>query len=196
MPEPTIPVQVDSIKRWAEFQKTRCIYFRVEFPDRPVTGPSPDLYGDKAVLSTWGSWAVLSGPSRSIEAEGLFLLPKSIEQTLLRIEETEGLSLDLAHIWMPNELFDLGNQDKEIRSGDVYRLSTALFRVCYLFAAEMITEDRWLNSCRSSYADIIPSPEETAAFRSWRKEQIERSSSRYHHKDYATRRLPKKRAKK
>ncbi len=196
MSEQTIPVQIDSIKRLGDFQKTRCAYFRIEVTAGPIAGPYPTFHHDKALLAVWGSWAALAGPGKAIDDQGLFVSAESINRTLLSIEEAEGLYLDLGYIWLPNELLGFQDQDNTIRIGDVFRLPVLLFHQCYRFTADMITEDEWLESCES-YSDAIrPSPQETAAFRQWRREQIKRSGDRYHQSDYADRRLPKKRTKK
>jgi len=195
MPEQSVPVYIDSIKRIDDFQRTRCVYFRIDIDDEPPSW-SYDISGnDQVLLHTWGSWSVLLGPGQSNDAEGLFSSPDSIDRALQSIEETEGPTLDLGNIWLPNDLLDLEGEGKEVRSGDVYRLSPSLFRQCYRFSVEMITEAEWLDSCRSDSHAIWPSPRETAAFREWRKGQIKRSSERYHHPDYANRRLGKKKSK-
>jgi hypothetical protein len=192
MSEPTIPVQIDSIKRLKGFQRARCVYFRIEASDMPITGSFPVLPRGHALLAAWGSWAVLAGPGKSIDAHGLFRTPESIRRTLQGIEEIEQVFLDLGHIWLPNELLSVQQEGARIMTGDVYRLSLPLFSQCYRFVAEMITEQEWLASCKSYSQAIRPSPKETAAFRLWRREQIERSKARYYHPDYAARQLPKK----
>ena len=196
MSEQTIPVQIDSIKRTGEFQKTRCAYFRIEITDGPIAEPHPILYNEKVRLAVWGSWAALMGPDKSIDDHDLFISPESINRTLVSIEETEGLFLDLGYIWLPNKLLALQDRDSEVRNGDVYRLPMQLFHQCYRFIADMITEDEWLDSCESYSNTILSSSQETFAFRQWRKKQIKRSSDRYHQSNYADHRLPKKRTKK
>jgi hypothetical protein len=142
-----------------------------------------------------GRWFVLAGPRQSINDGGLFVSSDLINRTLRSIEETEGLFLDLSHIWLPNKLLALKEQNFEVRGGDVYRLTPQLFLQCYRFSSEMITEDEWLKYCESHSNAIKPSPKETAAFRDWRRGQIMQSSERYHHPDYAKRRLPRKKVK-
>lgn len=188
----SFPVQIDSIMQSGEFQRTRCIYFRVEVAEGLLPGPHPVSHEDEPLIVAWGSWAVLAGPGKALDAQGLFVSSELINQTFQRIEETKGQFLDLGYIWLPNELLNLQDRDKKIRNGDVYRLSTPLFRQCYLFVAGMIAEGEWLELCKSTSAAVWPSPEETKAFRKWRQDQIERSRSRYHHHDYADRRLKKK----
>ena len=192
MGEPTVPVQIDSIKRLKGVQRTRCVYFRIEVADMPITGSFTAVPSDQALLAAWGSWAVLAGPGTSIDAQGLFTTAESIRRTLHRVEETTGVFLDLGHIWLPNELLSGKHKRDKIMAGDVYRLSIPLFSQCYRFIAEMISEKEWLASCKSSAGGIRPSSQETAAFRQWRREQVKQSKDRYHHADYEGRRLPKK----
>jgi hypothetical protein len=196
MAEPTVPVQIDSIKRLKGFQRSRCVYFRIEVADMPITGSFPAVPSDQALLAAWGSWAVLVGPGTSIDAHGLFHTAESISRTLERIEGTEGVFLDLGHIWLPNELLSVQNEGDKVMTGDVFRLSLPLFNQCYRFIAEMISEQEWLASCKSYAGGIRPSPQETAAFRQWRRKQVKQSSDRYHHDDYEGRRLPKKKGSK
>ena len=192
MSELTIPVQVDSIKSLAEFQRTRCIYVRIEIEGSPVAGPYSISHEDRALLAVSGNWAVLAGPGPLLDADGFFGSPESIELTVLSIEADEELFMDLGYIWLPNDLLGLQDRVKDVRRGDVYRLSTPFFRQCYRFVTGAIAEDVWLEFCRLHSEEIRPSPRETVAFRAWRRQQIQRSRDRYHHSDYADRRLPKK----
>lgn len=190
----TIPVQIDDIRHLVDFQKTRCNYFRIEFSEGPFTGTYPVSSGlDELRVAVWGNWAVLSGPTMGLDDQDLFLSSDSIRQTFIKIEEREGLFLDLGYIWLPNEIFGAKTKKDDIRIGDVYRLSTQLFQKCYLFVAEMITEKEWLDYCQSFSEEIRPSPGETAAFREWRQKQIQGSYERYHHELYKGRRLRPKR---
>ncbi|MDH4218425.1 MAG: hypothetical protein OEW23_06575 [Candidatus Aminicenantes bacterium] len=193
MSELTIPVQIDNIQHLGDFQRARCNYFRIEFSEGPFTGTYPVSHTDELRIAAWGSWAVLMGPSVRVDDQDLFLSSDSIRETFMRIEETKGLFLDLGYIWLPNQLLGAENKNKDIRIGDVYRLSTRLFQKCYLFVAEMITEEEWLDYCHSFSEEIRPSPGETAAFREWRQKQIQSSYERYHDESYKVRRLKPKR---
>jgi len=189
-------VQVDNIQHLGDFQRARCNYFRIEFSEGPLTGTYPVSTGlDELRVTAWGNWAVLTGPTIGVDDLDLFLSSDSIRKTFMRIEETKGLFLDLGYIWLPNQLLGAENKNKDIRIGDVYRLSTQLFQKCYLFVAEMITENEWLDCCHSFSEEIHPSPDETSAFREWRQKQIQSSYERYHDESYKERRLkPKRRA--
>jgi hypothetical protein len=196
IPEQTIPVQIDSVMQLEGFQRTRCIYFLLEVIDGSIVGPYTSSFNDRALLAMWGNWSVLTGPGRAISMDGLFTSPEMINQTLTRIEETNELILELSHIWLPNSLLRFEEREKEIRKGDVYRLSFRLFYECYRFIAGMISEKEWLEKCDAYSTEIEPSNIETTAFRKWRLEEIQRSRDHYHSENYSEYRLPKKRMKK
>lgn len=198
MPDLKIPVLIDDIKRLKGFQRTRCTYFRIEFSERPFTGTFPVSSAGKFRAEAWGNWAVLTGPAMGTGKKDLFLSPDSIRRTLMEIEEDEELFLDLGYIWIPNQVLGIKEKNKAaapIRTGDVYRISPPFFQKCYSFVAETITEKEWLEYCLSSPEEIHPSPDETKAFREWRKMQIQRSYDRYHHKSYEKHRIPRRREK-
>jgi len=198
MSNQTIPVLIDDIKRLKDFQRTRCTYFRIEFSERPFTGTFPVSSAGKFRVAAWGNWAVLTGPAAETGKKDLFLSPDSIRSTLMKIEEDEELFLDLGYIWIPNQVIGIKGKSKavtDIRTGDVYRLSTPFFQKCYSFAAETITGKEWRKYCLSSPKEIHPSPDETKAFREWRKMQIQSSYDRYHHRSYEKHRIPRWREK-
>lgn len=192
MARTTIPIQVDSIKTLEDFKRTRFIYYRIEFDDRAVISSRPNRLKGGPLFSVWGSWAILTGPGPSGREHRLFNSPESIQNTIASLEDNERLFLDLGHFWVPNELLGTGDILESIKSGDVYRVSVPLFQECYRFAADMISQERWIESCLSMTKQLQPSPKESAAFRSWRQDRIKRSSERYHHADYESLRLPKK----
>lgn len=192
--EPTVPVQIDSVKWMEHFQRARCMYFRVDFADVPMPPSFTLPYEAQGLLVIWGNWAVLSGSSQSKDPQGLFVSPELISQTLQNIEAMEGQFLDLSYLWLPNELLLPQGRNADIITGDVYRLSLTLFYQCYRFVTDTITEAEWLEYCMSHPEDIALSPTETTAFREWRRSQIQQSKARYHQADYTARQLPKKRA--
>lgn len=187
----TVPVQIDSVKWQEKFQRTRCVYYRIEFEDGLILEPGSVGGEQKTLLATWGSWAVLVGPGRPLSATGLFSSPELIDEALAYIEETEGLFVDLGYIWLPNELLGLRDQKDSARRGDVYRLSMPLFSQCHRYAMDRLAEQEWLEFCRSHADAVQPSSEETAAFRQWRRNQVARSRERYYRTEFTIRRLPK-----
>jgi hypothetical protein len=194
MKKNTIPVQVDNVMQEG-FNKVRCVYFRVE----GAAGTDAWSYSmsekNDIVLASWNDWAVLAGPSGSWKwggKERLFDSPKLIERTIMNLERSESVFLDMAHIYLPEELFRQGTNENVIVNGDVYRMTMPLFRSCYMFVNESITEEDWIESCRALSKGIAPSPAETAAFRQWRKKEISFAREKYHAASYAPMRLKKK----
>jgi hypothetical protein len=189
----TIPVQIDSIKNWEGYERTRCIYYRVELEDGYVFRKTRYLLSSKAFFAAGVSWAALAGPVvKEGQENDLFLTPEVIEETINSLHENEKLSLDMGYIWVPNSMFAKTTPDESIREGDVYRMSLSYFRYCYRFSLGKIPDEEWLNPKKKFRDAIHPSPLETAAFRSWRKSQIAISRKRYHHISYAGLRLSKK----
>jgi hypothetical protein len=190
----TIPVQIDSIKNWEGYQRTRCIYYRVGVEEGYVFRRTHHLLGTRASFAAGISWAALTGPIQKKEKQtNLFLTPESIDETIQSLHTSEELSLDLGYIWIPNNMFTSPSPDEPVREGDVYRLSLPYFLHCYRFSAGRIPDDKWLTPHRRFRQPILPSPQETTAFRAWRQEQIAFSRKRYHEERYAVHRLAKKR---
>lgn len=189
----TIPIQIDSIKNWEEFERTRCIYYRVELEDGYVFRRTRYLLSAQAFFAAGVSWAALAGPMvKEGEDNDLFLSPQAIGDTINSLHANNKLSLDLGYIWVPNNMFQKAAPHEPIREGDVYRMSLPYFRYCYRFSMGKIPDEDWLNPKKKFRDAIHPSPMETAAFRTWRQAQIETSRRRYHQKEYARLRLAKK----
>ena len=195
MSKPTIPILIDSIQRLEGFQRTRCVYFRIDIADAPVIKTERYQVSDKAniVLAMQGGWFALSGLIQSAIDQELFISSKSISETFQSIEKNEELNVDLSYIWLSNEWLSSPYPNGEIINGDVYRISLELFRRCCRFSAELVNEKEWLESCEKYKHDISYSQVETIAFREWRSQQIEQSRSRYKELKSAGLHLPKKR---
>jgi hypothetical protein len=189
----TIPVQIDSIKEMEDFQRTRCIYYRVELEDGYVFRKTRYLLNSSAFFAAGVSWAALAGPVLTDGEENeFFLTPELITQTIDSLHDNERLSLDMGYLWIPNSMFQKAVRGVDIREGDVYRLSLSYFRYCYRFTLGKISDEEWLNPKKRFRKPIQPSPKETEAFRLWRQKQIEISHNRYHNRSYARFRLAKK----
>jgi len=189
----TIPVQIDSIKEMEDFQRTRCIYYRVELEDGYVFRKTRYLLQSSAFFAAGVSWAALAGPVLvNGKEEELFLSPDAISKTIDSLHDNEKLSLDMGYLWIPNSMFQKAARGVPIREGDVYRLSLPYFRYCYRFTLGKISDEEWLNPKKRFREPIQPSPKETKAFRQWRLNQIAISHARFHHRSYARFRLAKK----
>lgn len=218
MTGPSIPIQIDSVKRLEGFQRTRCVYFRIDNASwiqseslqflRRTRNPilalfsrllfrgknSPLLWqsGDQGALAVpWRTWSVLVSPSQTIDKGGLFLSSDSIDRTFKEIGANQKLSMDTGHFWIPNELIKVGTE-QEPRVGDIFRVSLEMFSACYRFIEGSMDEDAWLEFCRLNADGIRPSDRETEAFRQWRKEKVGQFKERHYASDYEGRRLKKK----
>jgi hypothetical protein len=191
MNEQTLPVLVDHFMSQEGFNKVRCVYYRVEAARGPGAWPRPT--GDAASnLASWSDWAILTGPDPSLSKSGLFDSPDIIDRTFESLEKSDERFLDLAHIWIPADLFDPGSGAEPVRKGDVYRISFRLFAECYRLVTEAAGEEEWLEACRALAGDLKPSPSETRAFRAWRRQEIAHARKRYHSNEYASLRLKKR----
>jgi hypothetical protein len=184
----TIPVQVDSIKRMRGYQRTRCIYYRVEFLQsaeffEPLNRPQ-----SANLLATGPAWAVLTGPQ---DGQERFTSQESLDQSISAIHQDTALSLELAYIWIPNQAIEQAAVNSLIRAGDVFRLSPGYFSACIRFFLGSLDKRQWLSAGKTTGA-ILTSPAETEVFRDWRKSQIKLSRQRYHEPEYSTKRLRKK----
>jgi hypothetical protein len=192
----TLPVLIDHFMSKEGFNRVRCVYYRVEAAGGPGAWPHSRTDGADSNLAAWSDWAILTGPDPAVSTGALFESPDVIDGTFERLEKSEERFLDLAHIWLPAEVFDAGSGSEPVRKGDVYRISIPLFSQCYRFSTGAMSEEEWLEACRSLAGDLRPSPRETEAFRSWRKQEISHARTLYHSDEYAGRRLRKRGEKK
>ena len=113
----TIPVFIDSIKQMEEFQRTRCLFYRVEF--------SIWVYKPPGLISFWstpegyfygwsGGWAALVGQEENTGGAFLWDSPEAIDNTFSVIEGADHLFLDLGHLWIPNEMLKFLTNRKNI----------------------------------------------------------------------------------
>lgn len=188
----TIPIFIDSIKTLGGFQRTRCVYFRVEDLDGPISWPIGSPEGDSSVMLAWGSWAVIAGPRDGRKKDKVFDSIEAIEDMFESIEGSDRLSIELSHLWVPNTLLSAPAGQSSDNMARVYRISPELFRVCYRFSADLIDEGEWLEYCLLHKSEISPSDKEAALFAEWRSLQFKRASERYHSSEYADLRLAKK----
>lgn len=189
----TIPVQIDSIKNWEGFQRTRCIYYRIELEDGYAFRRMRYLARSSAIFASGVSWAALAGPILEDGKEWeTFQTPQLVENTLDSLQSNDKLFLDLGYLWVPNLMFVPAQPGEAVREGDVYRLSMPYFRHCYRFSVGRIGEQEWLAPRRRFIEPITPSPLETESFRTWRRAQIAVSRRLYHEEPYAPLRLAKK----
>ncbi len=192
----TIPVQIDNINKDPAYDRARCVYYRIEAEEGTIIRKTRFLLSSSALFAAEIRWAALAGPEQGYQTESiLFSTPEQITNTFNRIHANDKLLMELGYIWVPNKMLNKsypGEQREDISEGSVYRISLPYFLHCYRFVTERISEAEWLNPKKKFIRPVESSPQETEAFRQWRKEQIQISSARYHRPEFAALRLAKK----
>ena len=188
----TVPIQIDSIKDIRDFENTRCIYFRVEIAESELEEASHFEGWEDDNLLLIGHWAVLTGPIGNQAGTNKFTSPDLITNTFDKIYNHPELNLELCHFWVPNQLIAHFKPVKEIRCGDIYRLSARLFNLCHRRSPQelLAMSPEILES--KAQMEIQDSAEETRAFRIWRKARIDEFKERHYAKGYQSRRLEKR----
>jgi hypothetical protein len=177
MYEQTIPVQIDRIIDTPRYQIARCAFFRIESVDRPLALAGSPLLPEGLSLTVWGDWAVLAGPMGSSGVSSPFESAQALEEALGRIEVTGELLTDLGYLWMPLSLLRRGREEGP-RKGDVYRISRPLFSYGYSRTLRADSTDACTGWEMPEESEIAYSPEESGAFRRWRRMQIDQSRIR------------------
>lgn len=191
----TIPIQIDHVNKDPAYDRARCVYYRIEVEEGYVIRKTRFLLSSSALFAAEIRWAALAGPEqRNPEEIPIFSTPELITNTIDHIHTNDKLLMELGYIWVPNKMLRKRNDKEDISEGSVYRISLPYFLHCYRFVTERISEVEWLNPKKKFVKPVEPSPQETEAFRQWRKNQIRISSERYHRPEFASLRLAKKEA--
>lgn len=167
----TIPIMIDDIKKYKNFNMTRCTYFSIE-----CDSPSPDwileLENREVPFYLFGLSGIIREP---IGSKTEFDSPHFIDELFEAIEEIPELFVDINDIWLPNFLFE-GSPDKR---GDVYRVKERLFIEADRFREDKISPDRFLNICRELKAYLYYSETETKSFKEWANNQVLKAKEEY-----------------
>ncbi|MGW8224860.1 MAG: hypothetical protein ACWGOY_03965 [Anaerolineales bacterium] len=176
----TIPILIDDIKQLQDFNMTRGTFFTID-----ASGMGDDwvamLRGQGVPFLILGVTNVLHRPDLK---NLLFDSATQIDRLFDRIESVEGLVVESEYIWLPNILFDpqvdsysAGQTPAHLQRGAVWRIGFGLFQTALTFRQEVIPADTYIERCRqfihSAQIEIVYSPGESNAFRSWSGEQFE-----------------------
>lgn len=178
---PEVPVLVDDVKRLGEgaFEMTRCSYFTVQVTTA-IHDWLADLSGRGVAFLVLGPHVVLHGPEPD---RPWFQDPGELDALFRAIEEVEGLVVETAHIWLPNDLVEaaLGRDvmdDAEASRGELLRVPLPLFQHALRFVGDTVSAERFLAFARES-TGVAWSPEESEVFRQWSEMQIEAAADNY-----------------
>jgi hypothetical protein len=173
----SIPVILDDIKKYEDFDMSRCSYFTIESDLATESStPSPNW---TLMLQAMNIPFYLIGLSgiiwKPLGEDHIFDSAEMIDDLFDIIESCMELYVDVNDIWLPNYLFH-GLPHKR---GYVYRITGQLFITAYRYRQEQISRDQFLEFCEEASSDIVFSEVETQAFSEWEKIQIRQAREIY-----------------
>lgn len=139
----------------------RCHYMSVEC-DEPRPGWALGIGGSEMPFLMLNLVGIVQQPFGATRFDNYTL----IDQFYQRIEQ-QLLSVNFEDLWMPSFLFQ-----GEPHVGDVYRMGYKLFVAAFQFRDGRQTQEDFENLCKELQREMVPSKEETRAFRGWIAEQI------------------------
>lgn len=167
----SIPIFIDDIKDYPDFNFSRCTYFSIEcdnpFPDQHIT------IKDKIV------------PIHSISSSGIIYKPMGkrdkfdsvdqIEELFDLVESDEDFYIDINDLWIPNDFFRTGVHER----GSVYRISFKMFILALSVRESSVPFDDLVNQCKADPDGALFESIETTAFKFWAQKQISEAQSYY-----------------
>jgi hypothetical protein len=172
----TVPMWIDSIKRFKDFNMTRLSYFSAEV-DEPMEELSVDFKELDVSFITYGLTAAICQPTRS---KSRFESVDDIEEMFDRLEGSGDFSIETPDLWLPNHLFDPKHSPER---GDVYRVGQRLYKAALRFSIGHTNEEEFIEECKKAKDIISYSDEETKVFAKWNEMQVDQSIANYKQKE-------------
>ena len=171
----SVPVVVDAVKTLEAFPFSRCVYYTMECEE-----PSADwMLGIEGVEVPY-LLVELSGVIHAPSAEQAeFDSGESIEAAFARIDADPRLSVGSADLWLPNEVLYEPSKGAERRRGRVYRVGQGLFLQALQFRRGALSQEEFLEVCRTSRDQVRFSAVETRAFREWVEGEVRQAKEAY-----------------
>jgi hypothetical protein len=167
----TIPVIIDDVKKKKKFDMSRCTYFSIQCdtpsPDRTLT-----IQNVQISFFMMGISGIIYSPADSSDR---FDQPDKFEKIFEIIESHENLYIDINDIWIPNRFFVIGEQKR----GSVYRLPLDVFSVALAFRENTASLKDLEKACGKHPKGAIFQDDETGAFSTWSKVQIDNAKKFY-----------------
>ncbi len=169
----SVPLWIDDIKSYSDFQMTRLSYFAAE-AENPISDWMLILgeVGIPVIIS--GLTAAICQPSSS---KNYFETVDDIDELFDKIEGGSGLSIETPDIWLPNKF--IGPDDRIPKRGDLYRIGAKLFTAALLFRTGRTTKQEFEHECNRIGEKPLYRAEETRVFAEWNKIQIEQARADY-----------------
>ncbi|HEX7320648.1 MAG TPA: hypothetical protein VF399_09895 [bacterium] len=167
----SIPIIVDDIKNYADFEMTRCTYFIIE-SDIPSPGWILGLGRFKFPFYLLGLSGIISIP---LGVENRFNTSETIQSLFDEIESNTNLYVTVNDIWLPNSLFKRNYHKR----GCVYRITTELFIKAYEYRYNRIHKEQFIENCRELRGRFTYSDDETSSFTSWAQGIVKKAKNIY-----------------
>jgi hypothetical protein len=166
-----IPIIIDDVKNFENFQMTRCIYFSIE-SDFPTSQWVSEYDGKRLPLYLLELSGIIYKP---LGRNYYFKSVDLINEVFQTIEASDYLYVDTNDIWIPNKLFS------QPKRGLVYRVREDLFLKAYKYrVGQMTSEEFWEAFYSEPHKFLSFSKEETIAFQKWADLQINEARELYH----------------
>lgn len=167
----SIPIVIDSVKNYKDFNMSRCNYFTIESVE-PQADWEIILQNSNIPLYLLHLQGILYC---SLE-KSFFSNVEKITNLFNTIEQEYNLSVDVNDIWIPNFLFhpvDLSSFTSKIpKRRDVYRISQGLFNEAFRFRENLISQTRYEKICEIFKGTVNYLAEETYAFLKYEEKLI------------------------
>lgn len=164
-----VPVIIDDIKIYLNFQMTRCTYFTVE-SDSPSPNWFLGLNNQQLPFYLLGLSGIIFKPFGDSD---IFESIELINEVFNLVESDTSLYIDTNDIWLPNFLFN------EHKRGQIYRIEKDLFLKALLFRETKIDEEEFLMYCKEFVKKIYYSSKETEVYHEWISQQINEARGIY-----------------
>jgi hypothetical protein len=164
-----IPVIIDDVKKYDNFDMTRCVYFTIE-SDLPSPNWLLTFEGKNIPFYLLGLSGIIFKP---FGEKDIFDSVDLIDDLFDSIEKNISLYVDTNDIWLPNFLF------KRQERGQVYRINNNLFLKSYLYRDNKIPESEFISYCKEIPDGLHYSLTETKIFHDWMMKQIEEATRIY-----------------
>jgi len=167
----TVPIMIDDIKKYKNFDMTRCTYFSIE-SDLPSGEWVLELKNRDIPFYLLELSGIITEPTGN---EAHFDSSYLIDELFDTIEASPELFIDINDIWLPNFLF----RNSPHKRGDVYRIKEKLFIEADRFREDKIPKERFEMYCRELEDYLFYSEIETRSFKEWARNQIEMAKKKY-----------------
>jgi hypothetical protein len=167
---PTVPVMLDAIREIDGHPMARCVYLVIS-ADEPAAGWELAFAESRIPIALVGLAAIVLQPDQHTER---FVDVSTIDRLYAAVDSMPGLMVEIDDLWLPAALFDGGER------GAMFRVGFELFSRGYGFREGRTPAEDLVAAGEQLRTTVVPSPEETRAFRDWNARVIAEARQIYH----------------